>query len=688
MYRQATAALIARFGYDPPEAAPVEGKDYSVRDINTYDGQEKIDEEAKRDEYKRKLHKQITNFTQYHWRRKKVDVDGVTQVFLGVLDASGSAPRKPQERQFYMKQNYNDRFKTDFDSHWETLLKLGTVDPGDRIKEMNRYCEARWDEESEEFKDKLREDLDAQHKLELADHRDRGSWSGDAESYARMWRRANQILPSVVLSVAKLFGVGVSFLLWGPRADGKIHVDSISCQVPGSNTKKDLSEFDPLAYSAMHKACQDYANAVFPPSLCQSRVVEGGMGELESTSDLDSHTGHLFRSAPDGMPVAIGVDPGTAPASHSTPSTATPTSTNPVPLPSSSAPAHPGNTNDFGVPPLPTSSIANSSIDGSTPPFLQGSSGPPTFNFNNAGLSLSNNPEDMWHAWSKTMAPEQLADINMLSQHIDSGFYQFTNDPGNSAGDVSAMGGGLSFRTNDGFAVVGPNLNSSAWADNLGAPQAPIGVAAVPFTTDLQVIHDQSPTRPVGGSPDIGESESSSTNAPMGFSADQMQADQDMVGGGSEGGAVGAGILGGPAINIQADSAGEADGPPHERETLVDLPPQVQQSVEKPVANAKENSPKRKTPEQSAVATRVSKRKKVDKPDGSWDEGTTKTVNTTVAQGRERRERRVPQHLRGGGKGSYIVSPTKSDAVGANDNPAEGDATKGTKGAKKRKGRK
>ncbi|KAJ8090821.1 hypothetical protein PM082_024734 [Marasmius tenuissimus] len=685
MYKQATAALIAKFGYDPPEAAPVEGKDYSVRDINTYEGQARIDEEEERQRYKQKLHKQITNWAQYHWARKKVDMDGVTQLFLGVLDVAGSAPRKPQERQYYMRQHYNDRFKADFDTHWNALVSLGTVESEDRIKELNRYCEARWDEETDEFKDQLREELEMQHKQDLADHRDRGSWTADAESYARMWRRAKHILPPVVVSTAKLMGVGATLLLWGPRADGEIRVDS--CQVPGSSTKKDLSEFDPVAFSAMHKACQDYANAVFPPSLCQSRVVEGGVGEMESTPDTDGHAGHLFRSAADGTPVVIDGDVGTATTLHSNSSTTTPT-TNLNPAGGLNTPSHSAQPtsslsgNLAGLPPpVPSTTISS---DGSTPPVVQAPLGPPTF-FNNSGLELPGSRDDVWQAWPKTLPPEQLASLEMMNQNMNSELYQLMNGPGNSAGDMSAMGGLTFSDTNNGFAMGSTSTNTSVWASNR-APEATIGTTADASPANLPGTHEQFPSGlQTGGYGSWG------TDAPAGFTGSQKVVEQGQSDGDSVGALVGINALKGTGTSPQAASAikgtstaypaafrpgidtrGSTDRPLLDaQETLGPLPIEVQE----PATNGKKNSAKRQALEQSTASTRTSKRRKAAEPDRSHVEGTKEIADIPVAQGRARHERRVPQHLRGGGKGSFIVSPTKSNDAEVE----EGTKEKGTK---------
>ena len=40
-----------------------------------------------------------------------------------------------------------------------------------------------------------------------------------------MWKRATTVLGPVVVSLAKMMGVGATVIMWGPRSDGAIHVD-------------------------------------------------------------------------------------------------------------------------------------------------------------------------------------------------------------------------------------------------------------------------------------------------------------------------------------------------------------------------------------------------------------------------------------------------------------------------------
>ncbi|KAJ8092800.1 hypothetical protein PM082_023629 [Marasmius tenuissimus] len=676
MYKQATAAMIAKYGYDPPEAAPVEGKDYSVCDINTYEGEDRIKEETARKEYRQKLHKQITNWAQYHFRRKKVNMDGITEVFLEVLDAN-------------------------FDKHWNTLLALNACDLDDRIKELNCYCEARWNEESEDFKEQLREELEHKHELDLADHRDRGSWTGDAESYARMWRRAQHILPPLVVSIAKLFGVGASFFLWGPRADGAISVDSISCQVPGANTRKDLSEFHPVAYAAMHKLCQDYANAVFPPSLCQSRIVEGGVGDMEPAQDLDSHAGQLFCSAPNGQPAVIGANFDTATPSHSSSTTVTnsnsptnldsppppvsfPASTsggsvNPSmqgtsssatkpPLPAESNLPRPGNVASLDPPPQPISFPANASGGSASLP-MQGTSSSAAF-YNNSGLTLSNTGDDVWQSWSKTLPPNQLADIDMMNQHMNPDLYHIMNGPGNM-GDLSVSGNFTSPGTNNGFTAGGTNTMGPVWTNQNGLPgptvlpsgqhasETSIGTATADGSAvNLQIgFHDQFHASFIGDTAGIKVLGSSKTDAPADPAAEYnpTPVEQVLPGGGDP-----VGELSLPSSTDGGNSS----------------------------TNDTENSPtpKRKAPEQSASAPHTSKRRKTaNHSDGPPVEVPKEVDDGAIANRRGRRTMRVPTHLLGGGKGSYIVTPDSPDASmeDTNDEPVGGKGRK--KGGTQRK---
>ena len=98
-----------------------------------------------------------------------------------VLDVTSNAPRKKQERQFYQKKYFTSELKADFDAYYGSLQ-----DPKPPVvKARNQWCEMKYNMTSEEFKANLREELDAEHEQSQLDWKERGSWNGDAETYAK-----------------------------------------------------------------------------------------------------------------------------------------------------------------------------------------------------------------------------------------------------------------------------------------------------------------------------------------------------------------------------------------------------------------------------------------------------------------------------------------------------------------------
>ncbi|KAL0571771.1 hypothetical protein V5O48_010183 [Marasmius crinis-equi] len=336
MYHQCTTRFIELWGYDlRPEDEPVEGVSYEIVDINTFTGTERELEQKRRDKFYEKLKEKIGNWARYHWDKKTKDPAGLGAVMKGFVELSGPPPRKPREVQFYQTKAWDDGLEEAWESHWKEIQ--GTVPKSSRIAKMNEFCEKRWEAETEEFRTTVRGELEQHHKQELAARKERKNWKDTPTSYARAWAKGGEILPPLAESIAQFFGSGCMILMFGPRADGKISVDSVSATIPHAYTTKPIQKFDEKGYSALHDMCYNYASAVFPKEYVASRRVdEDNIEESTDTVDVDSNSPVLFRTGgPGEKPVALGAflrspdnaQPTSASKSASTQSSSSPTTT-------------------------------------------------------------------------------------------------------------------------------------------------------------------------------------------------------------------------------------------------------------------------------------------------------------------------------------------------------------------------
>ncbi|KAL0576142.1 hypothetical protein V5O48_005833 [Marasmius crinis-equi] len=307
MYEQLTQEFIRRWGYDlDPDEAPDPGKVYVTKDINEFTGEERVAEEERRAQFKDTLRDKIGNAARYRWREKekRADSQGMSMLLKSILNVLSDPPKKPVERQYYQKVYYPTRLKPGFDEYWKGRSKAAG-DEKCRIKETNEYCDARWAKESEDFKAAMRKEMNENYAKEMKDHKDRMKWKDDAESYAKVWAKAPNLLPTIVLALAKVFGSGCSIFLYGPRADGEITVDSVSATIPGAISRKDLSEFCPEVNARMHATCQQFAEALFSKEYCKSRKVGEEVPTASFEGECNEAVGNIYRSVTGEQPVAI-----------------------------------------------------------------------------------------------------------------------------------------------------------------------------------------------------------------------------------------------------------------------------------------------------------------------------------------------------------------------------------------------
>lgn len=86
-----------------------------------------------------------------------------------------------QDRQYYQQTYYGSRMKTEFDAHWKIVKHR--IGAGGRLAEMNLFCERKWEEETDEFKESIRSEVQRQYEEEMEQYKRRGEWNRDPSSY-------------------------------------------------------------------------------------------------------------------------------------------------------------------------------------------------------------------------------------------------------------------------------------------------------------------------------------------------------------------------------------------------------------------------------------------------------------------------------------------------------------------------
>ncbi|KAG7090382.1 hypothetical protein E1B28_009501 [Marasmius oreades] len=124
--------------------------------------------------------------------------------------------------QFYQKEYYDEKIKNKFNKHWDSIKDH--TEERFRIHEMNSFASLKWEREPQDFKEQLHEENETRYKMDMDARKNREQWAGDAQGYEKAWTKANEILPVLSESVARLFGAGCTIFLYGPCADGKTNV--------------------------------------------------------------------------------------------------------------------------------------------------------------------------------------------------------------------------------------------------------------------------------------------------------------------------------------------------------------------------------------------------------------------------------------------------------------------------------
>ncbi|KAK1216159.1 hypothetical protein PQX77_021212 [Marasmius sp. AFHP31] len=300
---------------DPANADPSQ---FVLPDVNAIEDMDARNKEiVAQANFKRDLRERLGSWTRNQWSaKKKKDPSGFGTIVNEIKTLTMSMPRKPVPVQFYQQKYYDTRIRDDFKAACLGKRNSGTDGNGlseenkpaekENVAERNRFCAAKWQEEPEEFRQQVLDELEQTYQEAMKEYQQKGEWDGTALSYYEVWKNAKNVLPGITDAIGKIFGGGAVLFVFAPDAatsDGEIAVKSCTGMIPNAQVSRaDICDFDPEAYKVASEMCIRYGQAAFAKEYCQSRVVsketlanlaengDGGVGEGEGEGegDLDS----------------------------------------------------------------------------------------------------------------------------------------------------------------------------------------------------------------------------------------------------------------------------------------------------------------------------------------------------------------------------------------------------------------
>uniref|UniRef100_A0A0W0FI40 Uncharacterized protein n=1 Tax=Moniliophthora roreri TaxID=221103 RepID=A0A0W0FI40_MONRR len=219
-----------------------EGRDYTSKLITKYllDEQKVIQDKC--DELDQDLIKRISAFAHHKFAKKQSNSKLIGEVLDNMNKLNKVMPNRTSMLQMFQHQYYKKDIKPAFNAVWKELA--AQVLNADWIKEMNQFSSRLLQTKDQEFKDKLKIDIEEEYAKAVEEYEKIGAWDNDAEKYAFNWRKSPRVVPPLADALTQHLGVGVTIMLYGPREDGEIDVQSVTAIVPSSCTKQNLVQFN------------------------------------------------------------------------------------------------------------------------------------------------------------------------------------------------------------------------------------------------------------------------------------------------------------------------------------------------------------------------------------------------------------------------------------------------------------
>ncbi|KAJ7038843.1 hypothetical protein C8F04DRAFT_1255768, partial [Mycena alexandri] len=296
-YTKITNLYLLKYGHDMEDNEDL--KD-DVEDPTNPDavlpGSENLNEEeaAAQSDSTAKIRKRIAAWYCRRYRGvEQSEKELFTDILGGVVSTGPGYPRKAQPIHLYSRKYYEERVKTRFEGAWAAEKRRAEAlerDPEAEIKIRNAVTREVFDEETQEFKDKLAKAVEAEHlaairawELTRADAPTKSA----AEINAALKNAAFYLEPLAEAISAK-FLMNCSILLCGPIGDrgGGIDVRSVHAGTSRSLTPQKWHQFDKMGYDATVKSFVRFSEHCFSKEECQSRVVDGDSSASATASTV------------------------------------------------------------------------------------------------------------------------------------------------------------------------------------------------------------------------------------------------------------------------------------------------------------------------------------------------------------------------------------------------------------------
>ncbi|KAJ8488051.1 hypothetical protein ONZ45_g14104 [Pleurotus djamor] len=158
-------------------------------------------------------------------------------------------PRKPQACQFYM---HHPDFKSKVDAAYDKQNALSKTNKDLRMSTRYGIANELLSQEGDKVKERINRELEESHARALAEY-EQGVWvSGSPEDREDALNSMTSVVQPLLDGIREITGFHIGFFAAGSRSDGgKEKFNCLSLTSGGSNTKKDLHEVDPQAFSQL-----------------------------------------------------------------------------------------------------------------------------------------------------------------------------------------------------------------------------------------------------------------------------------------------------------------------------------------------------------------------------------------------------------------------------------------------------
>ncbi|KAJ7173831.1 hypothetical protein C8R46DRAFT_1215745 [Mycena filopes] len=277
-YDDLLKAFVTRYGYDLDVEKNVEGGMEGWAPVNRKLGltaDELVVENNWQDAYRKKLRDKLSGWCRNRFLAKKVHGAAIKSILKRMQAIAGGEkrPRRTPDVTLYSSKFYTSKLKAGFDEVWASAKE--TVPRSHRVSMCQDYMRGCWDKESEEFRQSITEESDAEYASAWAQYRAREELQEhSAEEYHNALETLDEVGIPLADALSERLGMHVMILAVGPVGSqkGEVRLRSIFSDTRGGQTSKMWGEFDRSEFTAAEASITRYGRAFFARDVCRERA--------------------------------------------------------------------------------------------------------------------------------------------------------------------------------------------------------------------------------------------------------------------------------------------------------------------------------------------------------------------------------------------------------------------------------